>query len=207
VIKIETVNLGKKFTNEWIFRKLDLQLLENQIYAVVGANGSGKSTLLQVLMGMLPASEGEMVFSENDKKIAAENIFRYISLAAPYLELIEEMTLAELVQFHGKFKQFDKNLSVADLIEKIKLPKAKHKAIRFFSSGMKQRVKLGLAMYAQTPILFLDEPSSNLDSAGFEWYKTEIVTYSKNRLLIVASNQLSEYDFLNPQLIPVKPDL
>ncbi|MBC8110654.1 MAG: ATP-binding cassette domain-containing protein, partial [Verrucomicrobia bacterium] len=151
-------------------------------------------------------SEGEIVFSEDDKKIAAENIFRRISLAAPYLELIEEMTLAELVQFHGKFKQFGKNFSVADLIEKIKLPKAKHKAIRFFSSGMKQRVKLGLAMYAQTPILFLDEPSSNLDAAGFEWYKTEIVSCSKNRLLIIASNQLSEYDFLNPQLISVKPD-
>ncbi|MBC8111307.1 MAG: ATP-binding cassette domain-containing protein, partial [Verrucomicrobia bacterium] len=90
MIKIETINLGKKFTSEWIFRKLNLQLLENQVYAVVGANGSGKSTLVQVLMGMLPASEGEIIFSEDDKKIAAENIFRRISLAAPYLELIEE---------------------------------------------------------------------------------------------------------------------
>ncbi len=197
-------NVGKKFIYDWVFRKIDLKLKNNEIYAITGPNGSGKSTFLQVLSGMQPATEGEIVYKENDKVITSDKIFKYVTIAAPYLELIEEMTLTELINFHLQFKNFNSKISVTDFIDIIRLPKAKNKTVNFFSSGMKQRLKLGLALYSDCPILILDEPASNLDKEGFDWYKEEIIKNSICRLVLIASNQTQEYDFLTENIIKIK---
>jgi len=197
-------NVGKKFVYDWVFRKIDFKLNNNEIYAIIGPNGSGKSTFLQVLSGMQPSTEGEIIYKEKDKIITSDKIFKYVTIAAPYLELIEEMTLTELLNFHLQFKNFSSNISVSDFIDIIRLPKAKNKTINFFSSGMKQRLKLGLALYSDCPFLILDEPSSNLDKEGFEWYKEEIIKNSFNRLVLIASNQAQEYDFLTENIIKIK---
>jgi len=197
-------NVGKKFVYDWVFRKIDFKLNNNEIYAIIGPNGSGKSTFLQVLSGMQPSTEGEIIYKEKDKIITSDKIFKYVTFAAPYLELIEEMTLTELLNFHLQFKNFSSNISVSDFIDIIRLPKAKNKTINFFSSGMKQRLKLGLALYSDCPFLILDEPSSNLDKEGFEWYKEEIIKNSFNRLVLIASNQAQEYDFLTENIIKIK---
>jgi len=197
-------NVGKKFVYDWVFRKIDFKLNNNEIYAIIGPNGSGKSTFLQVLSGMQPSTEGEIIYKEKDKIITSDKIFKYVTIAAPYLELIEEMTLTELLNFHLQFKNFSSNISVSDFIDIIRLPKAKNKTINFFSSGMKQRLKLGLALYSDCPFLILDEPSSNLDKEGFEWYKEELIKNSFNRLVLIASNQAQEYDFLTENIIKIK---
>src|SRR5690606_35336190 len=99
-MKIELENIGRRFNREWIFKKVNYTFEQGNSYAVLGANGSGKSTLLQVISGSLSPSEGKISFLNEGKSIDAELIFKHISLAAPYLELIEEFTLTELIRFH-----------------------------------------------------------------------------------------------------------
>ncbi|MDX1903052.1 MAG: ATP-binding cassette domain-containing protein [Thermonemataceae bacterium] len=193
MFQIIAENLGKKFHYEWIFRNFSYTFENKVSYAVVGNNGSGKSTLLQLLAGFVPASEGKIAYQEQGRLIDTDNFYRYVAWASPYLELIEEMTLEEIIHFHQKFRKL--KLSNQEFIETLRLEKSRDKLIKNFSSGMKQRLKLGLAMYSQTPILMLDEPTSNLDIENIYWYKQSILEQKKDRLVIIASNQKEEYDF------------
>ena len=194
-MKIITENLGKKFRNEWVFRNLNYEFQSGESYTFIGANGSGKSTLLQVLSGFMPHSEGVINYENNSKSILIDDYYKHLVIAAPYLELIEDFTLTEIIEFHIKFKPFKNNLSINEFIDFIELPKAKNKEVKFFSSGMKQRVKLGLAFWSDCEILMLDEPTSNLDAEATDWYLRNVKEYSKNRLLMICSNQPSEYQF------------
>jgi len=196
-MEIKAENLGKRFNKFWVFRKFSFIFHSNFSYAITGPNGSGKSTLLHTLAGIIPSSEGILKYSSNNKTIPDEEIYNYISIAAPYQELIEEFTLNELVDFHFKFKKLKDGLSRSDLIELLRLGDSRTKEIRHFSSGMKMRLKLGLAFYSDTPILLLDEPTSNLDAKGTEWYLQEIKNNLANRLVIICSNQQHEYQFCN----------
>jgi ABC-type multidrug transport system ATPase subunit len=200
---IHAENLGKRFNLEWIFRNLSLSFQSNQSYAITGSNGSGKSTLLQILSGLMPASEGIITYKKDKFIIHPDDIYTQISIAAPYQELIEELTLSEQIDFHLKFKNFRNKISKDQFIEIIQLKKSLNKEIRFFSSGMKQRLKLGLAMYSDTSIMLLDEPTTNLDAQGTEWYLKEIKDHLKNRLVVICSNQRHEYDFCD-ELIEIK---
>lgn len=195
-MRIVATDLGKKFHNEWVFKNLNLDLSTHQAYAFTGPNGSGKSTLLLVLSGLLPFSTGSIYYyNAENKAINSDTIFRYLSLAAPYTELIEEFTLVELLKFHFQFKKMAPGYNIPKIISSLSLEKARHKYVRQFSSGMKQRLKLGLAFYSQSQLLLLDEPSSNLDAKGVAWYKEEVMKAGKDKLLIICSNQPHEYDF------------
>lgn len=192
-MKIVAENLGKRFNREWIFKKLNFTFEAANTYAIIGPNGSGKSTLMQVLWGQVPQSSGNLLYSFNGMVIPLENCFEYVSIATPYMELIEEFTLMEMVQFHFKFKKPINNFSSEELIDQMALGHATQKPISNFSSGMKQRLKLGLAFFSDTKVLFLDEPTSNLDKRSIEWYQVNLKKWSESRLTLIASNVEYEY--------------
>ena len=196
-MNIELHNIGKRFNNDWIFRNLNLNFSNNNSYTITGSNGSGKSTLLQIILGFVLPTEGQIDYTENDNIIDTNNIFSTSSIAAPYIELIEEMTAIEFLEFHLKFKTLINTKSFEEILESVQLLKAKDKQIRFFSSGMKQRLKLAQAFFSDTNILLLDEPCSNLDQEGILLYHNLIKEYTKNRLLIICSNEEQEYSFCN----------
>ncbi|MDK2909205.1 MAG: hypothetical protein PWR20_772 [Bacteroidales bacterium] len=189
--------IGKKFGRQWVFRRLDLKISAGGRLAILGANGSGKSTLLKIISGWLNPSEGSITYSiENQILSESSQLYSYISIASPYLELIEEFTLAELVHFHFQFKKPFHNMTENEIIHVSGLEDAKNKLIRHFSSGMKQRAKLTLALLSDTPLVLLDEPCSNLDATATEWFHKLISTYCHQRTLVVCSNhQPTEYDF------------
>jgi ABC-type multidrug transport system ATPase subunit len=193
--KITLQNIGRRFNREWIFRGVDYIFVQGESYAVLGPNGSGKSTLLQVLNGSLTPSTGSIKYFNADAEIEAEKIFSHLSFAAPYLDLIEEFTLDEMIDFHFKFKPYKPGLDKNAVIALLAMETSKHKQIRNFSSGMKQRLKLVLAFCADTPLLMLDEPTSNLDAQGVDWYLGLVQQYAANRLTIICSNQPHEYSF------------
>jgi ABC-type multidrug transport system ATPase subunit len=201
IISISAQNIGKRFEREWIFRKLSCDFCSTNPTAIVGSNGSGKSTLIKSLIGYLPLSEGKLVYSDSSKPILKENWQNYIAWAAPYTELIEEFTLSEQLKFHQSFKPFD--IEIEEIIEKLGFSNTKSKTIRFFSSGMKQKLKLALAIYSTAKIVFLDEPTSNLDKQNSEWYLQEIDAIINKKVLIIASNQESEYHFCS-QIIDIQ---
>jgi ABC-type multidrug transport system ATPase subunit len=192
---------GKKFYREWIFRNLDLTLEHGSKLVLLGPNGSGKSTLLQILSGATGLTEGQIKFHSDGNEIAIDDVYQSISISAPYLELIEEFTLEEIIHFHFKFKKAKNNLSEAEVLRLSGLESKKDKVFKFFSSGMKQRIKLTLAILSDTSILLLDEPCSNLDSEVVKWYQEMIKEYAMDRTIIVASNnQKEEFGFCDRQL-------
>lgn len=191
-MKISLQNAGKRFNRDWIFRSCSLDFLPNHSYAVTGPNGSGKSTLLQVLAGATTHSEGKIIYTLQDGK-NIEQPYQHIALAAPYLELIEEMTATELLQFHAAFKPL--TTAIPEMLTAVQLQAAAHKQIRYFSSGMKQRLKLAQAFFSYTPVLLLDEPTTNLDGEGIALYRKLIAEQLGKRLIIISSNVMAEYDF------------
>ena len=195
MLSIQLNNLGKKFNSEWIFKDLSYTIQPNQKLLISGGNGSGKSTLLQVLSGFVTPNEGDIDYILNGKNIAPEKIKNYISFASPYLQLVEDLTLEEIIDHVKIYKPFLDNKTTAEIIDQIELAPAKNKYIKQFSSGMKQRLKLGLAILSDTPLLLLDEPVSNLDKNAIVWYKKLIVDHSLERTIIVCSNAVSEEHF------------
>lgn len=203
---ISLTNTGKRFNRDWIFRHLNFQFVQGTAYAITGPNGSGKSTLLQVIAGALSPSEGNIQYEAKSgqlppgNRIDSDTIYLHLSVAAPYLDLIEEMTLQEFLHFHRQFKPLLPSVTIPEIIALTGLEKATHKQIRYFSSGMKQRVKLAQAVFSDVPVLLLDEPCTNLDGEGVVLYHQLISAYCRNRLIIVSSNDETEYTFCSEQL-------
>lgn len=193
-------NIGRRFNREWIFRNIDYTFTKGETYAILGPNGSGKSTLLQVLNGSLSPSAGNINYLLGETPIEADAIFKQLSLAAPYLELIEEFTMEEMTDFHFKFKPYLKGMDRDAVMALLNLGNAKNKLIKYFSSGMKQRLKLALAFCSDTPLLMLDEPTSNLDTQGVTWYLDLVQQFASNRLTVICSNQEHEYSFCTHRL-------
>jgi len=194
-MQISLLNTGKRYNREWIFRRCSYEFNSGKHYAITGPNGSGKSTLLQVIAGATMHNEGTITYNSGERKIEPEQHHTYISIAAPYLELIEEMTAKEALEFHAVFKPLIQSLSVEAMLQIVGLEKAAEKQIRYYSSGMKQRLKLAQAFFSNTPVLLLDEPTTNLDADGFAMYQSLISNYTKDKLVIVSSNVKQEYDF------------
>ncbi|UEG51106.1 ABC transporter ATP-binding protein [Ferruginibacter lapsinanis] len=192
-MRLLLTNTGKRYNREWIFRHVDYTFDPGGRYAITGPNGSGKSTLLQVISGAITHSEGSIQYEINGAIVKPNEEYKQVSIAAPYLELIEEMTANEFLQFHTKFKPLTTPLS--KILQIIGLEKAADKQIRYYSSGMKQRLKLAQAFFTDASVLLLDEPTTNLDKEGIALYHQLIANYTANKLIIVSSNDTQEYDF------------
>ncbi len=222
---ISLSDAGKRFNRDWIFRHFNYTFEAGQSYAITGPNGSGKSTLLQALSGAMMLSEGaieyravsrepgvvilskakeavsqEPIARSQSTVIPIENIYRHISICAPYMEVVEEMTLREFLDFHHGFKPFLPGITTDSIIASLDLQKAVNKQIRFYSSGMKQRVKLAQCIFSDAAIVLLDEPCTNLDAAGIELYNRLINDHCKDRLVIVSSNDEVEYQFCREKI-------
>ena len=218
---ISLSDAGKRYNRDWIFRYLTYTFIAGNSYAIVGPNGSGKSTLLQAIGGAIALSEGKVVVSGGKRAgstellvgssestivsrqsgvVSTEIFYQHMAIAAPYLEVIEEMTITEFLQFHQTFKPFLPALSITEMIAVVGLNTAAHKQIRYYSSGMKQRVKLAQAIFSDVPVILLDEPCTNLDSSGIALYQQLIHTYCKERLVIVSSNDEAEFGFCEEKI-------
>jgi len=187
--------ISKRFNREWIFRDINFETHKNSSIAIIGPNGSGKSTLLQIIAGNLLASSGNVTYSDNGTTIPDDKIYQYISFTAPYLDIIEEFTLDEFLKFHFKFKKLRSSVRIEELPEKLQLNGALHKEIKNFSTGMRQRVKLGITFFSDAPVMLLDEPTTNLDLKGLDWYYENIEIINKEKIIFVSSNSEKEYSF------------
>jgi ABC-type multidrug transport system ATPase subunit len=202
-MEISLQQTGKRFNRDWIFRRLDYTFQSGKSYAITGPNGSGKSTLLQVIAGSTNQSEGSVTYCQSEirnqkSEISSDEIYQHISIVAPYLELIEEMSAKEFLQFHSSIKNLAHTID--EILSIIGLEKAADKQIRYYSSGMKQRIKLAQAIFVDAAILLLDEPCTNLDKTGYDLYHQLIENYCSSKLVIVSSNDENEMDFCGERM-------
>ncbi len=193
-MEIELNDIGKKFAKRWLFRRISFHIASNQMVALTGHNGSGKSTLLQLIFGYQVATEGTIELKNQGVLMEASERYQQMSFVAPYLELPEELSLMEVLQYHFSFKTIRAGYSFEELIVQAGLAGNEDKHIRYFSSGMKQRLKLLLAFNDTAPVLLLDEPTSNLDEKGIAWYQQLLSQQRQHRTILIASNQAYEYE-------------
>ena len=200
MFSLQVQKASKRFHREWIFKNLDLELSSGDALAITGGNGSGKSTLLKCLSGAIPLTQGSIEYRLGTTPLPEESWFRSLAIATPYLELPEEFTLNEALSFHFQFKKPLNQLSTQEILAILGLEKHQSKSISQFSSGMKQRVKLALAIFSEVPLLFLDEPTTNLDKQGVSWYLELLQQYAQDRILVICSNEPREYDFCEKKI-------
>ena len=199
---ISLSKISRKFNYEWIFRDVDFEFEQNNAYAILGSNGSGKSTLLQIISGHLHPSAGTITYSHNHTEIPVDDFFRHVTYSGPYLELIEEFTLEEMLTFHSRFRKLRHQLDVNAVMEITGLIRNRNKPIKYFSSGMKQRVRLAIALLTESEVVLLDEPAANLDRKAIEWYRKLVFENRADRIIIVCSNsQADEYDFCSQSIV------
>jgi ABC-type multidrug transport system ATPase subunit len=200
-VDISLQNIGKKFRKNWVLKEINLEIKKGSRTVVLGPNGSGKSTLLQIISSMTLPTEGEISYHLNGKQLDADKVYKHISYTAPYLELLETLTLKESIDLHGKFKQWNKGLDTDKIIALLALNKQRDQQLTEFSSGMKQRLKLGLTLLTDVSLVLLDEPLTNLDENGKKWYADIIEEFGKEKTFVVCSNhQKDEYDFCEGML-------
>ena len=183
-MQIELQNIGKKFGGKFIFRQLNRTFQSGEHVGIVGQNGSGKSTLVQIISGYLSASEGVVIY----EGIPSDQIWKQVSICSPAMGLYEDFTLLEHLQFTHGLKPFEPSYSVKEIPEILQLEKHANKALKYFSSGMKQRVKLGTALLSDVSCVFLDEPCAHLDKEAEKWFSEFVISSKKNKTVIVASN-------------------
>ena len=187
--------IAKHFGREVVFTGISVDLSSGSRTAILGPNGSGKSTLLQVIGGAIIPTGGSLVHRLNGRDLDQEEVYRHVSIAAPYLGLYEDLSLRQTVEFHARFKPFRNGMTPVDVARTAYLEHALEKPVLHFSSGMKQRLKLALAILSDTPLLLLDEPASNLDAEAVAWYRSLLQQHLTGRTLVVASNrQAAEHD-------------
>lgn len=193
MLTLKASGLGKKFVRHWVFRNLDFEWQTGSCVAITGGNGSGKSTLIQVVSGALPPTEGQLDYFLTNSLIELDHWYKCLSLASPALELPDTLSLRQLLAFHLQLKPVEGGLPVEAVAEKLDLKNELDKDLRLFSSGMRQRVKLGLALWADAPLIMLDEPTSHLDAHYTAWYLAELDKVRSRKLVLIASNDPIEY--------------
>jgi len=197
---ISIENLSKRFDSGWVFRDLNISIQAGQKVAVTGPNGSGKSTLLNILCGLLSPSLGTVTYVMHEKHIDRDDIYKYISISAAYSELDEELSPRELFTHYSNFKSFRID-SLEKFLELAQLEDARDKPVVYFSSGMKQRLSLALALTMDSPLLFLDEPSSFLDDTRKSWFYELFHAYAEGKTVFLASNDKADLDLCDTSIL------
>ena len=196
--------VSKRYKKHWIFRNLSLKLQLGESLYVSGPNGSGKSTLLKLMSGWISPNEGKIEYIDQNQRIVdVQQVFNHIAICTPYFELIEEFNLDEFLSFHRNFKTLNGVETTSDFANKIEIEYNPNKPIKSYSSGMKQRIKLGLALYSNAKLVLLDEPTSNLDKNGIEWYKNSVLNQQEERMIVVCSNNIEAEHFFCTKKIDI----
>lgn len=192
--------VSRHFYYRWVFKNLSYVFKSPNWYSVTGSNGSGKSTLLKVISGFLSPSKGDLSYTYEGQPVQVDALYPYLSMAAPYMDLISEFSPEEQLRFHNTFKLLKSGHTINSILEDTGLAPHRKKAIRFFSSGMVQRLRLAQALYFNTSLLLLDEPTSHLDSQGVAWYQSVLKANCQDQCVIIASNNPEDYQECGNQL-------
>jgi heme exporter protein A len=199
--KIELKQVTKYFGRLLVFKDIDYSFASGAVNGITGRNGSGKSTLTKIISGLNSASKGKIEYRLNDLQIESENLFSHIGFVAPYLVLYGEFSAIENLQHFAKIRGIEFNHERAKfLLDEFNLYKRRNDLLKGFSSGMLQRMKFIFALQHEPEILFLDEPTSNLDSAGKDKVYEIIENSGKEKLVVVASNDQTDLDLCSNYL-------
>lgn len=195
-MEIKAERVCKSFGDYTIFKNINLRIQSGQCVGIVGPNGSGKTTLVRVLSKLISPSSGTVSYTTDQQEFKQENIYQKLGFVGPYLELYQDLTAAENLEFFSKMKRL-KNYTerIENLMNKFQLQGREEDQVKTFSSGMKQRLKYIAALLHTPEVLFVDEPRANLDEEGIRTIYEVLEEQKKEGILILATNDSDDLQF------------
>ena len=185
-MEVQLAGIGKRYSREWILKDVEFHISSGEHVAVLGGNGSGKSTLLKIIAGYLTPTKGAINYTIDTAAISQTDLYKQISFVAPYQDVYRKMTVSELCRFHFSLRTWRQGSNEALLFETVGLPL--EVPISTFSSGMVQRLKLGLALHTNSSLLLFDEPTMNLDEKATAWFIDQLALLPFESTVVIASN-------------------
>lgn len=190
MINIDANSLAKRFGRHLLFRNLTFSVSTGDSFYITGANGAGKSTLLQILAGLQKPYSGEIVWKKNNVTINPEYYLKYSGFTGPQVNPYEMLTALENIEFvTGTERDAEK---INSLLQLFGIHRERNRLVKHYSSGMKQRLKIINAIINDPPVIFLDEPGSNLDSKGKDILYSTIEKIKPEKIVIIATNEPDE---------------
>ena len=120
-MNVSLKNISKRYLYEWIIKDFSHDFASNSITGINGINGSGKSTLIKMISGFLSVSEGAIEYQFDKQKIERSDVFQYVSIAAPYTDIIQEYDVFEMFAFHKKMKRLRSDYTLNDFLDLVNL--------------------------------------------------------------------------------------
>ena len=188
-MKVVLNDISKRYTTHWILKKINHEFRSGEVHSIQGSNGSGKSTLMRIISTQLSPTLGTILY-ENDQGEMAKNesLAFKISFSAPYILPIENLSLKEIYKFHTTFRSFKRSLSYDQFVKALDYPYQQDQLIKFYSSGMKQRLSLALSILTEGELILLDEPTSYLDENAKKWYHSLLNEWKEDCTVIISTN-------------------
>lgn len=194
-VEIICENLSKTFSGKPVFKNLNFKISSGQSLSITGKNGSGKSTLVKILTNLTRPSSGKITFHKNNVQLDREKWFLNIGMLSPYINLYDELTAFENLDFFYKLKSSGNDHApdkINLLLQKTGLFEKRNEFVKNYSSGMKQRLKIAFAVMSEPEVLIMDEPRTNLDVAGLEIVYNITDEQKQRGILIIATNEESD---------------
>ncbi|MFZ1492817.1 MAG: ABC transporter ATP-binding protein [Candidatus Competibacter denitrificans] len=190
---IEVRGAVKHFGETRAVDGVDLTVQAGELFGLIGHNGAGKTTLFKMMLGLLPATRGDIRI--NGKSVRGE-AFRQVRRGIGYLPeslaLYDNLSGLEIMRFFAKLKDADP-ASCPPLLEKMGLADAARRRVRGYSKGMRQRLGFAQALLGSPRLLFLDEPTNGLDPQGIrEFYQILRELREQGVTAILTSHILAE---------------
>ena len=191
---LTTERLGQRFGSRILFRKMNIAFHSGHSTAIVGSNGSGKSTLVRILAGLMRPTKGEVILNVDGNEVEGEWRPLSCGLVAPYLNVYEDFTPRENLDFIAKARRLPhRETRIEQVLDGVQMLHRADDVVNTFSSGMLQRIRIASALLADPPVLLLDEPTATLDVSGVEMVRGIIDRALKEeRIVIVATNEPEE---------------
>jgi ABC-type multidrug transport system ATPase subunit len=193
MISLSVKGLTKTYNRKPIFTDLTFEHTDG-VLGIAGSNGSGKSTLLKCLSYLTRAQKGSIEWRRQELELAKDDVKGRIGFAAPYINLYDELTSFENLEFLLQVAGMPIQMThINSQIDQVQMKDHRQKLFKSLSTGQRQRIKIAAALIRKPDIIFLDEPGSNLDKSGHELVKKIVnMQKAKNKLVIIASNDPKE---------------
>jgi len=186
-ISITSDKIEKKFGKTLLFKNISFDLRKGDTFYITGPNGSGKSTMLQILAGVQKQTSGQIIY-KHDEKVIERNFYKdFFGFTGPQVNPYDMLTASENLKFTMP-ENSGENL-IMEYLEKFDLYRHKTKHVKYYSSGMKQRLRLIHALINDPEILMLDEPCSNLDTRGRDILYKILEELKGRKIIILATNE------------------